>query len=362
MNAVASLSGPTALAALSADAAARRQALRTVVADPQIWAALEQRAGLLAEQALLVPAAVLDQLRRAVAALDQFLRRQAPAAARPGVLGYDFHLGPNGPRLIEVNTNPGGLLLVLAQQRAWSRLHPDVEPAGLDAPRAEDLALRAFAGSARHLAVVDDMPEQQFLYPEFLMYRRGFARLGIDAQIVDGRHWPGGFDGAYNRLTDFALDRPEHAALAIACRSGQVTLIPDPASHQAFADKRRLADLSADPLCGAWVAPVFQGAWKSTWTVRHGLFFKPFFGYGGRGGYRGDKISRVTWERLDPATTLAQALVPPSVLDNGFKVDIRAYVDQGNVLAFGARLYQGQITNFRTPGGGLAAVFRTHDP
>src|SRR3546814_10584122 len=28
-----------------------------------------------------------------------------------GVLGLDFHLTVDGPRLIEVNTNPGGLLL-----------------------------------------------------------------------------------------------------------------------------------------------------------------------------------------------------------------------------------------------------------
>ena len=37
--------------------------------------------------------------------------------------------------------------------------------------------------------------------------------------------------------------------------------------------------------------------------------------------------------------------------------DIRAFVYQGAVQMFVARLYQGQTTNFRTPGGGFAPVF-----
>lgn len=359
MNAVATaLPRSPLLRTVQAPAAALAPACSLAVDDPLVSAALDRRPGLLAEVALQLADSVLDQLGRAVADLDAVLSQPAPSDARPGILGYDFHLGPDGPRLIEVNTNPGGLLLVLAQQRAWSRLFPHLVPAALDAGQAENLALNAFAGSARRVAVVDDAPQDQFLYPEFLLYQHGFARLGLGGGIIDARDWSGGFDGVYNRLTDFSLTAPEHAALAADHRLGRVTLIPDPASHQAFADKRRLADLSADPRCRSWVAPVFQGPWESTWASRAGLFFKPFFGYGGRGGYRGDKISRVAWERLDPATTLAQALVPPSHLDNGFKADLRVYAWHGKVLAFGARLYRGQLTNFRTPGGGLAAVFR----
>ena len=40
-----------------------------------------------------------------------------------------------------------------------------------------------------------------------------------------------------------------------------------------------------------------------------------------------------------------------------FKADLRAYAYQGQVQLFAARLYQGQTTNFRTPGGGFAPVF-----
>ena len=38
------------------------------------------------------------------------------------------------------------------------------------------------------------------------------------------------------------------------------------------------------------------------------------------------------------------------------KLDVRNYVYDGQVQLLAARLYQGQTTNFRTPGGGFAPV------
>jgi hypothetical protein len=39
------------------------------------------------------------------------------------------------------------------------------------------------------------------------------------------------------------------------------------------------------------------------------------------------------------------------------KLDVRLYTYAGEVLLAVARLYQGQTSNFRTPGGGFAPVF-----
>ena len=39
------------------------------------------------------------------------------------------------------------------------------------------------------------------------------------------------------------------------------------------------------------------------------------------------------------------------------KADLRNYTYEGKVLLRAARLYQGQTTNFRSPGGGFAPVF-----
>jgi hypothetical protein len=41
---------------------------------------------------------------------------------------------------------------------------------------------------------------------------------------------------------------------------------------------------------------------------------------------------------------------------------MRCFVYRGSVQLISARLYQGQTTNFRTPGGGFAPVFTVHDP
>jgi hypothetical protein len=43
--------------------------------------------------------------------------------------------------------------------------------------------------------------------------------------------------------------------------------------------------------------------------------------------------------------------------ESDLKLDLRAYVYQGAIQLLAARLYAGQTTNFRTPGGGFAPVF-----
>lgn len=60
---------------------------------------------------------------------------------------------------------------------------------------------------------------------------------------------------------------------------------------------------------------------------------------------------------------MAQALIVPgetavdAVADKPLKFDLRDYVYYGHVQWTAARLYQGQTTNFRTPGGGFAPVY-----
>ena len=64
-----------------------------------------------------------------------------------------------------------------------------------------------------NVLIVDDQPREQFLYPEFLLFRELFRRHGIAAEIADARELD--FDGnallhqgqpvdlVYNRCTDF---------------------------------------------------------------------------------------------------------------------------------------------------------------
>ena len=100
------------------------------------------------------------------------------------------------------------------------------------------------------------------------------------------------------------------------------------------------------------------------WADRKRYFFKPDGGHGGKAVYRGDKTTRGVWELIRKGGYIAQALAAPSerriVVDGeikSMKLDVRLYTYAGSPLLAAARVYQGQTTNFRTPGGGFAPVF-----
>jgi len=100
------------------------------------------------------------------------------------------------------------------------------------------------------------------------------------------------------------------------------------------------------------------------WNSRKQWFFKPAAGYGSKATYRGDKLTKRVFAEISAGGYVAQALVTPSErrllvdgVEQNLKLDLRNYVYCGAVQLVSARLYQGQTTNFRTPGGGFAAVF-----
>jgi uncharacterized circularly permuted ATP-grasp superfamily protein len=99
------------------------------------------------------------------------------------------------------------------------------------------------------------------------------------------------------------------------------------------------------------------------WQTRRQLFFKPVSGHGGKAVYRGDKLTKSVWADIMRADYVAQALATPSQrmieldgVPTPRKVDLRLYTYDARPLLVAARIYQGQTTNFRTPGGGFSPV------
>lgn len=330
----------------------------------------------------------------------------APQASRRtpttnGVLmGYDFHLGDGPPRLIEINTNAGGAFLNAFCARAQLACCDEVARAlsGPSAVAFEQAAMAMFreewrlAGRSqplKRIAIVDDEPASQYLYPEFLLAKRLIEKEGLDVVIVDAADLDFSrgvltahgdtIDFVYNRLTDFALEDRRYDALRQAWISGAIVLTPEPAHHALLADKRNLVRLSdpdqlkqygvpretIDTLSSIPCAHLVDSAnAPALWADRKSYFFKPWAGHGGKAVYRGDKVTRGVWERIAAGGYIAQAIAPPSerlVLIEGEaqprKVDVRLYTYAGAPLLTAARLYQGQTTNFRTEGGGFAPVF-----
>jgi hypothetical protein len=375
---------------------------------------LESHPHLFSAAPVFVSREQVEEMRRIVDAIEQvagnpgyraraLANAPAVAAGTPaaqGILqGYDFHLTSAGPKLIEINTNAGGALLNVALIRAAYACCDSVAQlmTGPNDAATEQRILQMFLEEWRNargdrplerIAIVDEAPEDQYLYPEFLLFQRLFESHGISAVIADpgeldfrdGRlhHAAGAVDMVYNRLTDFYFDAPGHAVLRDAYLKGAV-ITPNPREHALYANKRNLALLSDSTGLEAWdVAPdlvevlrrgvpatevVRTEAAERLWRDRNGLFFKPVSGFAGRGSYRGAKLTRRTFEQILQGSYVAQALVPPGLrlheagAEQPLKFDIRLYAHRGAILMFAARLYQGQTTNFRTAGGGFAPVF-----
>ncbi len=378
---------------------------------------VETHPHLFASVPMFVSRAHLDSMARVIAAMEAVVATPhfrsaalawAPAIAgfdpgsRGGLLGVDFHLAVNGPQLIEINTNPGGALLNTVLGRAHRACCADVAGIAMAPMEADAIEQALFEGfmmewraqrkdaPLRSVAIVDAAPEQQYLYPEFLLVQQLFRRHRIEVTICDpcaltrkdGRLWHGSqpIDVVYNRLTDFALEEPAQASLKGAYLAREVVLSPHPRAHALYADKRNLSLLCDQAFLRTTgvadqVAATLKAAIPRTeimtvenrdtlWAKRRDLFFKPAAGYGSKAAYRGDKLTRRVWGEMAMGSYVAQAQVAPSEryvagspAARPLKADVRNYAYAGVVKLVTARLYQGQTTNFRTPGGGFAPVF-----
>lgn len=415
----------------SLDAQALEQALENELGEQQLITLVKERCPhLFSAQPIFVSTAHLERMRHVIRATESVIALPAyreevlswaPSIARVDAsgakgmfFGYDFHIAPSKLGLIEINTNAGGILLnaVLARaQRACCAVMEPLLPSSTSVTALEEQIVAMFrnewrlsgrAPPLRTIAIIDENPQQQYLYAEFLLFKRLFERYGLTAIIADpaelslrdGRLWHEQMpiDLVYNRLTDFALEANASTVLRNAYLQGAVVLTPHPHAHALYADKRNLALLSSEErLTALGVAPdtrrvlldhiprteiVDAAHAERLWRERRGLFFKPAAGFGSRAAYRGDKLTQRVWQEILSSPYVAQAFIAPGerivgsvAIDKDanlknpttslLKFDVRNYVYNGHVQWVAARLYQGQTTNFRTAGGGFAPVYAT---
>lgn len=358
----------------------------------------------------------VERMRALIAATDRIIanpvyRERALAWADPlahhdpnspgAFLGYDFHLGVDGPKLIEINTNAGGGLLNAALARAARTCCAETEHMAIGTSQPERLEdefvdmfrreWRAQRGDTAltSVAIVDNDPTAQYLYPEFRLFELLLQRHGLHAVIADpaalslrdGKlmHGDTPIDLVYNRLTDFALADPRHTVLREAYLTRAAVVTPHPRAYALYADKRNLTLLTDETFLRSLDLPpdtvstilrdiprtvaVTPEQADTFWAQRKQWFFKPAMGFGSRAAYRGDKLTKRVFEEIIHGNYIAQSRVDPTERAHvqadtpPLKFDLRCYVYAGEIQLLAARLYQGQTTNFRTPGGGFAPVF-----
>lgn len=361
--------------------------------DTRVFVAAEHLQTMARFCAAMEVVTALPEWREAVLAGAPDTARHA-SQARGAFFGYDFHIGEEGPKLIEINTNAGGgllnLYLLAAQTGTDAALF---QPARIE-ERIAAMFLdewRVCRGEGRPalIAIVDDAPGDQYLNPDFVMCRQLLERHGMPAVICDAdelRFEAGELrchgervDMVYNRLTDFLLADASHAALREAWLRDAAVVTPNPYNYALFADKRHLARLSDDvwleaigvdagtrELIHAVVPKTMRVSAANAEEIRaqrKSLFFKPAQGYGSKATYRGLNVTTRVFADIVAGDYVAQQLVPPAtravMVEGGrveLKFDLRCYAYRGDMLLTAARLWQGQTTNFRTPGGGFTPV------
>ncbi|MGB8516413.1 MAG: hypothetical protein WCD45_00855, partial [Gallionella sp.] len=170
----------------------------------------ERHDHLFADVALCISTAELAQMQAVIDAAEAVAQRRndemngdKPAAL--GVFyGYDFHLNNDGAHLIEINTNAGGAFFnavlidsqcetglpgkALADENLWQ---------SFNAMFRNEWRLARGDAPLNTIAIVDESPQEQYLYPEFLLAKNCLERDGIEVFIVDPADLQARDDGLY---------------------------------------------------------------------------------------------------------------------------------------------------------------------
>ncbi|PIS09913.1 MAG: hypothetical protein COT73_12240 [Bdellovibrio sp. CG10_big_fil_rev_8_21_14_0_10_47_8] len=353
---------------------------------------------LLSPYEIRLPASVLKEAQSFVEA-TYLLRESAPyqkylsaeiqerGLSDPGnksiCMSYDFHVtSTGGLKLIEVNTNAAFLAMGYEMYQFRQRPLPvadfDFEEIKRNILLEMSLNGKSSAGSFS-VAIIDEEPTQQRMYIEFLVYKSWFEKWGWPTEIYDYRNVNDRAQFIYNRLTDFYLSDESSRNLKDRFLKRDVCLSPNPFEYLLLADKQRMIDWSLEKfwqdlpelshlksvvqksLCLTKDLDSYQA--EDIWAQRKGLFLKPKRAFGAKQSYRGASISRKAFDEITGKDFIAQEYIPaPEVTfktpegPQTFKYDLRFYVYQNRIQIAVARIYQGQVTNLRTPGGGFAPI------
>lgn len=331
---------------------------------------------------------VLQNIEESIGKIEKEIRKENNSTTGGVLMSYDFHLDGDNPRLIEINTNAGGIflnykLLQLAKpccENTTLQNISDFEDKIVEMFKSEYQNKSNNANTLKTIAIMDENIKEQFLYPELLICKEILEKNNIqtsilnskDIEVKDGVAYFNNqkIDLIYNRNTDFYFEKLENKKF-LELKNENTVVSPSPEDHLVFSDKKNLVDLSRVGSLQNIIPKTIlidKANQEEVWANRKKYFFKPLNGYGGRGSYNGGGLTKKVWEQIINGNYVAQEIVVPNLKlinmegqKDLFKFDIRAYTYKGEVILLGARVYKGQTTNFRTLGGGFMPIFLTEN-
>ena len=298
------------------------------------------------------------------------------------MMSFDFHVDNSEIlKLIEINTNAA----FLGMGDLMYKVH------GIDNPCAQfkieslkncietELKLNGQDSKNPVVSIIDENPSTQRLYIEFLVFNELFKKFGWSSEISDYRSINPKSNFIYNRFTDFYLTKEESSELRTRFINSEICLSPNPFEYFLLADKQRMIDwntntdfiksiLSEDefqtfrnhiPHC----SDLTPESADQIWSHRKNLFIKPKRAYGSKQSYKAASMSRKLFNELLTEDMIAQEYIPApeqtfqtSQGEENFKFDLRFITYTNELQIVVARIYQGQVTNLKTPMGGFACV------
>ncbi|MBX3040080.1 MAG: hypothetical protein KF789_05150 [Bdellovibrionaceae bacterium] len=374
---------------------------------PALSAILDERPELISENLLspfhvTLPRSILPQIEAAVQSVQELRHRLSSEHnaqsghdfPNPGnqstMMSLDFHLDEKDQlKLIEINTNAAFLIMGWEMYRFRGLQNPvqSFTPERWKADLAEELKSnrdhfgKGPAPESPLVAISDDEPEQQRLFIEFLVAQEWIRSWGWQADIRDFKNVTSDPrpDVVYNRSTDFYLAQPQSSKARESFMSGETCFSPNPFEYSLLADKERMIEWSRPGFLESLglspeslqvlkdIVPVCVDLSRDTadelWARRKQLFFKAKREFGSKKAFRGASISRKVFDEMTGEDMLAQEFIPPREIEfpspEGpikLKYDLRCHFYQGRLEGVLARLYQGQVTNLKTPYGGFTPV------
>ena len=324
---------------------------------------------------------------------DKLCYLDLPVSNSSLLMSYDFHLDQGGDlKLIEINTHSSGYLVsdLVDQTHQLKKSDKKKSDSLLSLKKSFEEEWKNFSGGQSHypsnILIADHQIKKQKMYIEFLMYKdllnswgwrchlHEIRDLNINSQGMLVNSCQEAVQMIYNRCTDFYFESLPN--LKKAFLNKKCCISPHPGEYLLLADKMRFCEWSSDSFLDQlnidstekaqikkavpFTAPINSVLKDELWKKRKKLFFKPLKGYGGKSVYSGKSISHTVFGRMIESKGIFQEMAPPPVFVDPsgvkWKYDIRAYVYKDQVQKLSARVYQGQLTQFRTALSGFAAI------